>query len=209
MMMGTGDEKMTNALGVELLKNAFAHVMEMSATIAQFQAEGSTSLDTLLERLERAVNDYRTNKDRMKAGGAFLGKQQLGGGGDRKPPKGGSGNLGQGQPFDGDCRWRKKHGHKEAECKQKIRDKEAGRPRPKAKTQPGGGGGGKKGFGKGKQPMWCSHCQTSTHNTANCWYKASGGKSWQGQKAGKGYAVQTQQWPRQQWWGQGQPWTQQ
>jgi hypothetical protein len=66
VLMGNGDDKMSNSLGTELLKAALGEIDELKAVLAQYEAEGLRDLSILTARLEKTVHTRRAKQQRSK-----------------------------------------------------------------------------------------------------------------------------------------------
>lgn len=56
--MGTGEHKLTNAMGISLLKDKLSGINELKAAFALWTAGKSTDLDTLLQAIEGLQAEY-------------------------------------------------------------------------------------------------------------------------------------------------------
>jgi hypothetical protein len=184
MQMGTGDEKLTPTLGIELLKQALMNVEQLKATIAAFVASGSSDMEELIHRLDKSVADWISQRNRQSAGGAFgaggKGDGNYGGGGPKGGPGGGPGGGGLGMnkktgkanaaggevPYCTYPSCQNKKGHRTQDWWKKQSD-EGGGKSTKGKSK----GKGKKGKKSWWTPKWCSTCRVETHNTAECYSK--------------------------------------
>ena len=65
--MGTGEHKLTNAMGISLLKDKLRGVNELKATFALWSAGNSTDLDALLQAIESLQAEYLDEIERRNA----------------------------------------------------------------------------------------------------------------------------------------------
>ena len=65
--MGTGEHKLTNAMGISLLKDKLRGVNELKATFALWSAGNSTDLDALLQAIENLQAEYLDEIGRRNA----------------------------------------------------------------------------------------------------------------------------------------------